>query len=326
MTKTTNKPKAAVFGEALFDLIEQTEGRLNSYIGGSPFNVAQSFARQNIDISYLSPISNDIYGNRLLKFARQEGMSLPEHNRSNLPTSLALVFKDEYGQPDYCLYRKHIADLDIDAATLHSVIPKDIKLFHTGSLALVPSMIEVLEPCFKSLKQRGVCISIDVNMRKGVELNNESYVNSVKSLVDYADIIKVSDEDLLALGSTILPLDGAIDLLAQTNASMVLLTQGEHGATLITDNFLAAKPVYSPKLFVDAVGAGDTFFSAFLAQLLRQEQIKQPWPDAVLEHALKFALMAATLNVETNGCNPPTQTEVEQALKERKCPSHCNLS
>lgn len=317
MTEVTTKPKASVFGEALFDLIEQTQNHLHSHIGGSPFNVAQSFARQNVDISYLSPISNDIYGTRLQKFAVEEGIRLPEHNRSDLPTSLALVYKDEHGQPDYCLYRKHIADLDIDAAALQSIIPEDIELFHTGSLALVPSMVDVLEPCFKKLRERDVCISIDINMRKGVELDNERYVKAVISLANYADIIKVSDEDLLALGSTLAPLDGAKDLLAKTNASMVLLTLGEHGATLITDKLEVTKPVYTPKPFVDAVGAGDTFFSAFLAQLLRQGQIKQAWLNDDLEYALKFALMAATLNVEKNGCNPPTQTEVELALKSR---------
>lgn len=317
MTNNTKRPKAAVFGEALFDLIEQTENQLHSHIGGSPFNVAQSFARQNIDITYLSPISNDIYGNRLFKFATQEGISLIENNRSDLPTSLALVYKDENGQPDYCLYRKHIADLDIDATTLQSIIPKDIELFHTGSLALVPSMVDVLRPCFEDLKQRNVCISIDINMRKGVELDNERYVNAVKSLANYADIIKVSDEDLKALGSTLSPLDGAKDLLTQTDASMVLLTEGEHGATLVTDALIVTKPVYTPKPFVDAVGAGDTFFSVFLAQLLRQGQITKPWSDDVLEYALQFALMAATLNVETNGCNPPTQAEVERALDVR---------
>lgn len=317
MTEHTNKPKAAVFGEALFDLIEQTEGILHSHIGGSPFNVAQSFARQNIDISYLSPISKDIYGTRLKQFASKESITLPENNRSDLPTSLALVYKDEQGQPDYCLYRKHIADLDIDAATLQSVIPEDIELFHTGSLALVPSMVDVLEPCFTVLKQRDVCISIDINMRKGVEADNESYVKAVTSLANYADIIKVSDEDLLALGSTVAPLDGAKKLLAQTNASMVLLTLGEHGATLITNKFEVTKPVFSPTPFVDAVGAGDTFFSAFLAQLLRQGQIKQPWSDEALEYTLQFALMAATLNVEKNGCNPPTQIDVEHAMKAR---------
>jgi fructokinase len=317
MTEQMNKPKAAVFGEALFDLIEQTESQLRAHIGGSPFNVAQSFARQNIDICYLSPISKDVYGTRLQKFAIEEGITLPEHNRSDLPTSLALVYKDEHGQPDYCLYRRHIADLDIDAATLQSIIPEGIELFHTGSLALVPSMVDVLEPCFKTLKEQDVCISIDINMRKGVEFDNERYVNAVKSLANYADIIKVSDEDLLALGSTLAPLDGARDLLAQTKASMVLLTLGEHGATLITEKFEVTKPVYTPNPFVDAVGAGDTFFSAFLALLLRLGQTKQPWLNDDLEYALQFALMAATLNVEKNGCNPPTQTEVELSLKSR---------
>jgi fructokinase len=317
MVAQLKSPKAAVFGEALFDLIELSEIVLHSYIGGSPFNVAQSFARQNVDVSYLSPISTDTYGTRLTEFAIKEGIRLPQHNRSDLPTSLALVYKDKLGQPDYRLYRKHIADLDIDADTLQSIIPTDIELFHTGSLALVPDMVDVLVPCFQVLQQRGVCISIDINMRKGVEHDSKSYSKAVKSLISYANILKVSDEDLLLLGSRLSPLEGAKQLLVESGASMVLLTQGELGASLITNDFLLTKPVFSPKPFVDAVGAGDTFFSAFLAQLLRKGEINQPWSEESLEKTLKFALMAATLNVETNGCNPPSQAEVELALDSR---------
>lgn len=309
--------KAAVFGEALFDLIEQPDGTIHPFIGGSPFNVARSFAKQNIEVSYLSPIATDEYGKRIYDYALSENIQLPANNRSNLPTSLALVYKDEHGQPDYRLYRKHIADLDIDTKQLMALVSNDIELFHTGSLALVPSMVDILAPFFTEIKARGVILSLDINMRKNVELDEAKYINAVLSLLPFADIVKVSDEDLALLGIEGSPLKGAKQVLSMLSHGMVLLTKGEHGATLLTDQVSISKPVYKPKEFVDAVGAGDTFFSAFLSYLLREKQIKQPWQQDALASALEFGLMAATLNVEKNGCQPPSETDVYEALDVR---------
>jgi fructokinase len=309
--------KTAVFGEALFDLIEQDENLLKAHIGGSPFNVARSFIKQGVNTTYVSPISTDRYGERIFTYALQEGINIPANNRSSLPTSLAIVFTDDKGQPDYSLYRKHVADVDITAEKLMSMIPQDIHLFHTGSLALVPDMLSVLVTCFEHLKAKGVLISLDINMRKGVESNNNDYIAAVKALTKYADIVKVSDEDLRLLGSNMTPLDGAKQVLKSLDSGLVVLTEGEKGAAVLSNDFCLHKPVYKPTIFVDAVGAGDTFFSAFLSALLSAGTFTKNLSKTRLENALDFGLMAATLNVEKNGCQPPSKKQVLEALLER---------
>ena len=192
----------AVFGEALFDMIQQENGDYRPYIGGSPYNVARSFARQGLSCSYLSPISTDFLGDKIFQSVNDDGITIPEHNRSPRTTSLALVYKDEEGKPDYRLYRKQVADLDISVEKLFSIMPNDIQLFHTGSLVLVPEMLDVLIPVITKLKTLGGKISIDVNVRKGVMVNHEQYVASIWRFVEFADIVKVSDEDLLLKGLT----------------------------------------------------------------------------------------------------------------------------
>ena len=64
----------AVFGEALFDLIEAPAGDIVACIGGSPFNVARSFVRQGVPCTYVSPFSTDRYGQKLFDYAQAEGM------------------------------------------------------------------------------------------------------------------------------------------------------------------------------------------------------------------------------------------------------------
>lgn len=309
--------KTAVFGEALFDLIEQGDNLLKAHIGGSPFNVARSFVKQGVDTTYISPISTDRYGQSIFTYAIQEGINVPANNRSSLPTSVAIVFTDDRGQPDYSLYRKHVADLDINAEKLMAMIPENISFFHTGSLALVPEMLPVLVECFKQLKAKRVRISLDINMRKGVEPDNNAYIRAVKALTKYADIVKVSDEDLQLLGIDSNPLEGAKQILSILDDGLVVLTEGDKGATLISKDMCLHKPVFKPSKFVDAVGAGDTFFSAFLATLLSDGVFDKKQSKAELEKALDFGLMAATLNVEKNGCQPPSKRQVLEALRQR---------
>ena len=41
--------RVAVFGEALFDMIQQQDGSYHPFVGGSPFNVARGFVKQGIE-------------------------------------------------------------------------------------------------------------------------------------------------------------------------------------------------------------------------------------------------------------------------------------
>lgn len=306
--------KVAVFGEALFDMIEQKNGDYRPFIGGSPYNVARSFARQSLECSYLSPISTDTFGAKIFNSVLEEGIHVPENNRSDLTTSLALVYKDEQGNPDYRLYRKSVADLDTNAEKLLATLPKDLDLFHTGSLALVPEMLPVLVPVMEALKARGVKISIDVNVRKGVEANHENYIAAIAQFVTFADIVKVSDEDLLLQDLTGSPEVLAKEMLKTMRNGIVVLTLGENGAHIITETANIQQDVFQAKPMGDTVGAGDTFFSAMIAQLLRDNALSPTADQERLAFALKFGSMAASINVSKVGCHPPSAAEVESKL------------
>ncbi|MBA6294484.1 carbohydrate kinase [Colwellia sp. MB02u-9] len=306
--------KVAVFGEALFDMIEQENDDYRPFIGGSPYNVARSFSRQGLDCSYLSPISTDIFGDKIYQSAVKEGINIPVNNRSMQKTSLALVYKDEQGNPDYSLYRKSVADLDISAEQLLDMLPKDLDLFHTGSLALVPGMLEVLIPVMTVLKSRGVKISIDVNVRKGVEIDHGKYVAAIAQFFTFADIVKVSDEDLQLQDLTGDPEHLASAMLKQMTNGMVVLTLGEQGAHFITETLNIKQDVFKAVPMGDTVGAGDTFFSAMLAQLLRDNALTPSAKQEDLAYALKFGSLAAAINVSKIGCQPPTHQAVLSKL------------
>jgi fructokinase len=304
----------AVFGEALFDMIQQDNGDYRPFIGGSPYNVARSFVRQGLFCNYLSPISTDSLGEKIYQSALDDGIQLPVDYRSSKNTSLALVYKDDAGKPSYRLYRKGVADLDVTPERLLAVLPDDLTLFHTGSLALVPGMLDILIPVIKVLKTRGVKISIDVNVRKGVEDNHQQYIAAIWRFVEFADIVKVSDEDLELKGLYGEPEFHARAMLERMQDGMIVLTLGEGGSQFFTDKAHLKQEVISPAVMGDTVGAGDTYFSALVAYLLKKEALHPGASDEVLKDALKFGAMAASLNVAQVGCHPPTFADVTAAL------------
>jgi fructokinase len=52
----------------------------------------------------------------------------------------------------------------------------------------------------------------------------------------------------------------------------------------------------------DTIGAGDTFFSAMLAQLLRDNALTPAAKKEDLAYALKFGSLAVAINVSKIGC------------------------
>lgn len=304
----------AVLGEALIDLIAGDDGAYRPHLGGSPFNVAIGLARQGIDVSYLAPLSDDAFGDRLAATLEREGVKLPITRRSRHPTSLAIVTIDASGLPSYRLYREGIADKDVTFDEIAAVLPDGIDIFHTGSLAITPSQVPKIHRLIDLLRERGVLVSMDINIRLRASVETQAYLAGVRSLMPRADIVKASDEDLEALGLSADPQE-AVALAFETMEDGVLIhTVGKGGATLLTRAHVIVKSAYPVADLQDTVGAGDTFHSAFLAALIRSGRLAEGLERIsreALDEALDFASAAAAINVSRVGCSPPTQREVQ---------------
>ncbi len=308
----------AVLGEALIDLMVGDDGAYRPHLGGSPYNVAIGLARQGIDVSYLSPFSDDTFGDQLYAALREEGVDMPNARRSRWPTSLALVTIDEHGAPAYRLYREGVADKDTSFEEIESNLPGDLRVFHTGSLAITPSQLPKIRRLLGVMQDRGVVVSMDINIRLRASIDVGAYLEGVRSLLPLANIVKASDEDLEPFGFAADTRESAERAYGEMSSGMLLLTEGKGGALLYTANGIIEKQAYPVAEVEDTVGAGDTFHSAFLAALCRSDAINGLYSDVdhgLLADAVDFACAAAAINVSRVGCNPPTQREVEQFMR-----------
>ncbi len=303
----------AVLGEALIDFIVGDDGAYRPHLGGSPYNVAIGLARQGIPVCYMSPLSDDTFGDQLLASLEKEGVEVRVTERSAMPTSLALVTLDAARQPTYRLYREGIADKDIAFEQIESALPDDLKVFHTGSLAITPSQLPKIRKLLALMRDRGVAVSIDINIRLRASLDTGAYLAGVRSLLPHGDIVKASDEDLEPMGFGDDARQSAEAAFREMSDGILVLTEGKSGALAYTSGGVVETPGYPVRDVADTVGAGDTFHSALLAFLYRRGLSGgAPEPSAdTLASALDFACAAASINVTRAGCSPPTQEETE---------------
>ncbi|MBU3647766.1 MAG: carbohydrate kinase, partial [Limnohabitans sp.] len=90
MTDTASL-RIAIAGEALIDLISETDGRFSPCLGGAVYNLSRALARQGVGTLYLNPFSSDTFGQALMQQMVNDGVVLSQPKPIQAVTSLAVV-------------------------------------------------------------------------------------------------------------------------------------------------------------------------------------------------------------------------------------------
>lgn len=313
-----------VCGEALIDIfVEETErSTLNEFplqacVGGSPFNVAIGLARLEQPVALLAGISTDMFGQRLVSVLEKEGVSQRYIVRKPLPTTVAFVQKDSQGVPSYSFYGENAADRSLTIDDIQ-IDEHDVTGFHLGSYTTVTQPIadSLLSLVKHSSGKR--LISLDPNIRAIVEPDMSIWQERIETLVSYADIVKVSDEDLSLLYPDI-SAETVIKRWLASGLKLIVLTRGGEGASLWSQ--MAQYDVKTPSVtIIDTVGAGDTFQAALLSLIIPlYEQNPSAWADDLGQERLieigRYAAAAAAITCSRQGADLPRHIEVENNLK-----------
>ncbi len=308
----------AVGGENLIDLIQSNavadDATFVAAPGGSCYNCALALGRFGAQVSYVTPISSDGFGEKLANRLEDSNVVVAADRVSN-PTSMAVVsFKN--GQPSYQFYRERTAERCIDADKVISLCIGD-RAFHIGGLGLVDGVDgDVWVDVAFRLKEQGVIISLDPNVRPTLINDRHAYRQRLDRMLDIADILKLSDEDLCWLYP-----DGNIDesfatLREKTSARLVVLTKGAEGAELTSGPEHVLVPALKGGEIVDTVGAGDTFMAALLASVDHLRLGDEAGLDRdTLTWIGAFAAQAAGINCQREGCDPPWRQELSGTAK-----------
>lgn len=325
--------QVATAGEALFDLIEEPDGRLKPCAGGAVYNLTRALGLQGVGTLYLNPLSGDMLGRQLARGLHEAGVALAAPTPVREPSALALAALDTEGKASYSFYRDGVADRAVTAQGLMAACAAQpgVQVVATGCLALVAQDAAIYQPWLAAQRAAGRMVVVDANLRLSAVDDADAYRANVMAALQHAHLIKVSDDDLEALavpGAT--ALERAQTLLQQTPAQWVALTLGPDGAWLLQRDGLAVHArEEAPLQVVDTVGAGDCFLAGLITGLLagpergqealarRPGGLTAPVTDTRLRAMLHHALASASHCVERPGCAPPRYDEVRQRLNPR---------
>jgi len=309
--------RIAVLGEALIDFTASGSGamRFEGHEGGSPFNTAVACARMGAPTAFVSQLSTDLFGERLLDYLRANAVDTSLVTRSAAPSTLAFVERTPQTNR-YAFYTRGSADATWAPEPLPQ-LSATCSFLHFGSLSLLqePAAGRIID-LIRAHAERCVIV-FDPNVRVSLIADLPAYRKKFSGWVAHADILKLSDEDaeLIAPGQ---PVDAlAADFLA-AGVLAVVVTRGAQGATLYRSGAapLAVKP--PPTKVVDTIGAGDTFTAGLSVGLLshgieRAEQLAA-FGEAGWADVMRFACVAAALNCTREGADPPALADVRAAM------------
>jgi fructokinase len=293
-----------VGGEALYDLVIDDAGALTGHPGGGPFNTARTIGRLRQPVAFLGRLSTDRLGATHERMLGDDGVDLGCVVRTAEPTTLALASLDAIGAASWSFYATGTAAAGLTPEDALAALPARVAALHVGTLGLV---LEPLATALEAVVQRlagETMVVVDPNCRPQVIDDPEAFRARLERVLAFADLVKVSEEDLAWLDPDRSWPDAARDLL-ERGPRAVLLTRGPDGATVITAG--ADTPIAPvPTEVVDTIGAGDAFGGAFLAWWishgLGSADLAQ---DELVVEAAEFAAVVAARTVAQAGASPP---------------------
>ncbi|MHB9295653.1 carbohydrate kinase [Pillotina sp. SPG140] len=232
--------------------------------GGAPANVLAMVTCLGGKTAFIGKVGCDAFGRFLLQTLENAGIdSAGLVLDSTVLTTLAFVQLDAQGDRSFSFYRKNGADLMLTSAEVKKELIDNGAIFHCGSVSLTD------EPCRSTVhtavryaKDRGKIISYDPNYRPFLWNSEEEAQREMAALVPYADILKVSEEEMVILTGTTEVKKGAARLFEQGPA-IVLISLGAQGAFYYCANGSGTLPAYDVPT-VDTTGAGDAFLGTVL--------------------------------------------------------------
>lgn len=320
-----------VGGESLIDLKAEVDlgngalmGRdsaghivMTAHPGGSPYNCAIALARLGNETGFLCPVSTDAFGDYLLGPLQAAGVTPLLAERVANYTTLAVVNFDANHNARYGFYRA--ADGVINAAQAIAALPEVLDLYQIGGFCPIQAdEATIWLQIVAAARDKGATISIDPNVRPSLVDDFEGYKKRLSAFLDLAHVVKVSEEDLAALDKTKSIDQHAADLLARPNCALVVVTLGDKGSRAFSASGQAQANIYTPPVFGDTVGAGDSLMAGVLSwlqerHLLKPEKLGGLGSGALVD-MLRFGAVVAGLNCGQKGCKPPNRAQVDAAL------------
>jgi len=307
-------------GEMVIDFMPGSDSA--SYIrnaGGAPANVAIALARNGLDAGMCCKVGDDDFGHFLQKTLQENRVRVLCPNPSReAATTLVFVSLREDGERSFTFVRKPGADMLLCPEDIKENDIASSKIVHAGSCSLSkePAASATVEALKIGAKLKKL-VSFDVNYRNlmwGDDI--KAATTGILNILQYVDLLKISDEETAMFGGE----ESIPSLMRDYGITVIVETLGKEGAKCFFGSEIITSPA-EPGEAVDATGAGDAFWGAFLSRLvLCNVSSPELLTKSVLEEALRIGNISGCLCVKKKGAisSLPTREEIEIYLNKEK--------
>ena len=307
-------------GEMVIDFLPGNEA--DSYIrnaGGAPANVAIAVSRNGLHAGMCCKVGADDFGRFLIRTLEENQVRIlcPEMSKE-ATTTMAFVTLQENGERSFTFARKPGADMLLSPEDIFAHDIAASKIIHAGSCSL--SAEPAASATRKALRlghEMQKMVSFDINYRNVMwDDDINAAAAKVMEVLPYVDFLKLSEEEVGMVGGA----ENIFALMDRYGIAVVIETLGEKGANCYFQSKILSSPA-EPSEAVDATGAGDAFWGAFLSHLLlcgiaNPGQLR----EGILEEAMGYGNVSGGLCVRKKGAisSLPTRDEIARYIQGRR--------
>ncbi|QVI83391.1 carbohydrate kinase family protein [Pseudomonas viridiflava] len=293
-------PTVVVFGEALTDVVQHSPGHWQGYPGGAPWNVARAMSRLGVPTAFAGSISTDSLGDELAEQSKAAGLDMRFLQRVDADPLVAIVPSSH--PPRYFFAGE--ADLHFDVRQLPEGWLDSVELCHFSCISLARQPLgDRLVEVARMVKKNGKIVSYDPNWRNLMDSRYREV--TFPAMVELADIIKLSDEDLRQIYPGLSEEEALEELRGMNAAAQILFTRGAQGMVLFEDNSKVEQAAIAIQV-ADTVGAGDASMAGWLASSFLGIQESRA--------RLEYSAACASVSCMHSGAYAPSREEVTALL------------
>lgn len=294
-------------GELLIDFTTKTADAdgyptMVAHPGGAPANFLAALTKFGAKTALMGKVGNDTFGKLLLGTLEKAGISTQGMVMDDkVFTTLAFVTLDASGDREFSFARKPGADTQIQFEELDLSLIDGCKVFHFGTLSLTgePARTATYQAVAYAKKQ-GKLITYDPNLRKPLWGSLEEAKKQILWGLNYADVMKISDEEVEFLFG-LDPVKGTAHILENYGVRLVFVTCGPNGCYFSNGKAMGHVPGLSGLQVVDTTGAGDIFGGSAVWKLLQLGAAPEALTEAQLREVVRFACTSAGLSATRPG-------------------------
>ncbi|MGI2264828.1 PfkB family carbohydrate kinase [Staphylococcus cohnii] len=262
---------------------------ISSQPGGKGANQAITLAKLSNNVTFISAIGNDNYGEKVLEFIKLSGVEIQNITiKEEIGTGLFIVILDKNGE------NTMIGTL---GANNHLSV-KDVKKGFKNTKATY--FLLQLETSISSIKT-----ALQICDKKGIKVVlDPAPVDGIKEdFIQYADIITPNQKEAQVISGIKVKdtcsAKKAAKIIHEKGANTVILKLGNKGSLIYDNNNFTFVDAYNVKT-INTVGAGDVFVAALTSYISSENNIVESVMYATAAAAIKVSKLETQKSIPTH--------------------------